>query len=77
MDAVFRSEAVGIPTDDGGFVRLQEPVKTVDVGGEEVELHRLTPEEKSRRRAFKNIIMAIIGIIILVGLGLFLKSFSK
>lgn len=74
---VFQSEAAGIPTDDGGFVKLREPVKTVEVGGEEVELHRLTPEERSRRRFFKNIIMAIIGIGILVGLGLFLKSFSK
>jgi hypothetical protein len=72
-----QSEAAVIPTEDGGFVKLKEPVKKVEVGGEEVELHRLTPEEKARRRFFKNIIMAIIGILALVGLGLFLRSRSK
>jgi hypothetical protein len=61
------SEVIGVPTEDGGFIKLHEPVKKVEFAGEEIELHRLTPEERSRRRMFKNIIMLVVGLIALVG----------
>jgi hypothetical protein len=65
----------GVPTDDGGVIKLREPVKKIEFGGEEIELHRLTPEEKARRRFFKNIIMAIIGVGLLVSVGAILNYF--
>ena len=60
-------ETIGVPTEDGGFVKLHEPVKKVEFAGEEIELHRLTPEERARKRLFKNIIMLVVGVIALVG----------
>ena len=56
---------VTLPSDDGGYVTVQEKSKTVEFGGEEVEVRRLTPEEKQRKRFIKNIIMAILGILFL------------
>jgi hypothetical protein len=56
---------VAIPTEDGGFVTVRDSVKTVEFQGEEVEVRRLTPEEKQRRRFIKNIIMAILGTLFL------------
>jgi hypothetical protein len=73
--AVVTPSAAGIPTEDGGFIKLHEPVKKIEHGGEEIELHRLTPEERARKRMFKNMIMAIIGVIFLVGLGALLMYF--
>jgi len=61
------SEVIGVPTEDGGFVKLHEPVKKVEYAGEEIELHRLTPEERARKRMFKNILMLVVGVIALVG----------
>jgi hypothetical protein len=73
--AVSAPSVPGIPTEDGGFIKLQEPVKTIEHGGEEIELHRLTPEQRARRRMFKNMIMAIIGVMFLIGLGAILMYF--
>ncbi len=56
---------VAIPTEDGSVVAVKDKVKTVEFHGEEVELRRLTPEEKQRRRLIKNIIMAFLGILFL------------
>jgi hypothetical protein len=61
------TERIGVPTEDGGFVKLHEPVKKVEFAGEEIELRRLTPEERARKRLFKNIIMLVVGLIALVG----------
>ena len=40
-------DAVLIPTDDGKYVALHEPVKTVGKGLQERELHVLPPEDKT------------------------------
>jgi len=59
-------DAVVIPTEDGSYVAVRDKgVKTVKFGGEEVEVRRLTPEEKKRRRLIMNLIMAALGILFL------------
>ena len=59
-------DAVVIETEDGGYVALREPVKTVGTGAEARELHVLSPEEKSRRRLIRNIVMYTVGLTILI-----------
>ena len=44
---------------------VRDSVKTVQFQGEEVEVRRLTPEEKQRKRLIRNIITAILGILFL------------
>ena len=56
---------LAIPTEEGGYVTVRESAKMIEFGGEEVEVRRLTPEEKQRRRFVKNIIMAFLGILFL------------
>jgi hypothetical protein len=55
-----------IPTEEGGYVALHEPVKTIGAGSRERELHRLTPEEKQKKRLVKNIVMAAVGVLVLL-----------
>ena len=56
----------GLVTEDGEVVSLRDPVKTVVHGGEEMELHQLTSEERAARRFRRNLIVWTIGIIILI-----------
>lgn len=63
--------AVAVPTEDGGYVTVRETPKTIGKGDDEIELRRLTPEEKAKRRFRRNVIMftvcmAILGIFSLV-----------
>ena len=51
-----------LPSSDGGFVQVREVVKTVEFRGEEVELRRLTPEEKARRRTIRTIVLIVFGL---------------
>lgn len=46
---------IHMPTEDGDVVTIREPVKTVTVGDEEMELNELTPDEKERRRFIRTI----------------------
>jgi hypothetical protein len=57
-----------IPTEDGRYTALHEPVKTVGEGLNERELVRLPPEVRQRRRRKRNIIVYIICIIALLAL---------
>ena len=68
-------ETVMIPTDDGGYVTVREATKVVEFGGEEVELRRLTPEEKQRKRLIRNIFMAAFGLLFLGSVALVLILF--
>jgi len=54
-----------IPTEDGGFTTLRDPVKTVGDGDEEIELRALTPEEKARKKFKKNLILWGFGLAIM------------
>ena len=56
---------ITITTEDGTEVTLHEPVKKVGVGENAIELRSLTPEEKSRRRLIKNIIVFSFCVLVL------------
>jgi hypothetical protein len=53
------------------FKVRQPKGKVIRVGGEEIELRQLTPEEKAKRRLIKNIIMVVIAMTIILGLVMF------
>jgi hypothetical protein len=59
-------DAVLIPTDDGKYVALREPVKTIGKGLEERELHVLPPEVKQKRRLVRNFVVYTIMLLILI-----------
>ena len=56
-----------LPTPDGDYVTVEnkEGVKTISDRGEEIEIRKLSPEERARRRRVKNIVMFTFAIIIL------------
>lgn len=54
-----------IPTEDGTFVTLREPLRTVGEGDEEIELRSLTAEEKERKKLKKNLIVWGFGLVII------------
>ena len=58
-------EVVLIPTEKG-YVGVHEPVQTVRHHGEEVELRKLTPGEKARRRLVRNTVLFALCIITLI-----------
>lgn len=55
-------------TDVPGGLALEEPVKIIRSGGAEIELRRLTPEERRARRARRNLIILVVGASLLVAL---------
>jgi hypothetical protein len=61
-----KGEPVILRTADGGYVTVDDSVRTVRVMGEEVELRRLTPEEKARRRFRRSVVMWAIGALLLI-----------
>ena len=58
-------EFITIPTEDGRSVTIREPVKTVRKGARVVALRTLSPEEKRRRRARKNAVFFVLGVLLL------------
>lgn len=56
-----------VPTPDGGFVTIRETAKTIGEGDNEIELRRLSSEEKSARRFRRNLILCGICLAILFG----------
>ena len=65
-----------LPIEDGRYVAVREPVKTVRTGGGEVELRKLSPEEKSRRRSRRTVIMWVICTVVLVAALLFFVNYQ-
>lgn len=53
---------------DSGGLAFRDPVKTVRSGGAEIELRRLTPEERRVRRARRNLLFLVVGAALLVAL---------
>jgi hypothetical protein len=51
-----------------GELEFTEPVTMVGSGGTLIELHRLTPREKSVRRARRNLVMLVLGVSILMAI---------
>lgn len=56
-----------VPTADGGFITIRETPRTIGEGDDEVELKRLSVEEKSARRFRRNLILWGICLVILFG----------
>ena len=69
-------ETVLLPIEDGRYVAVREPVKTVRTGDGEVELRKLSPEEKSRRRSRRTVIMWVICTVVLVAALLFFVNYQ-
>ena len=57
-----------LPTPDGDYVTVEnkEGVKTISTRGEEIEIRKLSPEERTRRRRVKNIVMFTLALLVLV-----------
>jgi hypothetical protein len=54
-----------LPTEDGGYVTLRDPVKTIGHGDEEIELRTLSPKEKARRKLKRNLILWGFGLLLI------------
>jgi hypothetical protein len=56
-----------LPTPDGDYVTVEnkQGVKTISSKGEEIEIRKLSPEERARRRRVKNAVMFTIAILLL------------
>ena len=56
-----------VPTPDGDYVTVEnkEGVKTISDRGEEIEIRKLSPEERLRRRRVKNAVMFTLAILLL------------
>jgi len=56
-----------LPTPDGDYVMVEnkEGVRTISSKGEEIEIRKLSPEERAHRRRVKNIIMFTFAIVLL------------
>jgi hypothetical protein len=63
--AAATGSRIVLPTEDGGYVTLRDPVKTIGVGDEEVELRTLSPEEKARRKLKRNLILWGFGLLLI------------
>ena len=59
-------QVVYIPTTEGNFVAVHEPVKTVARGANEVQLRRLSPEQKAHRRRRRTLVTWAICVAILI-----------
>lgn len=73
--APVSTDGIATPGGDGGGaaaidgeLAFRDPVKTVRSGGTEIELHRLTPEERRSRRARRNLLILLVGAALLVAL---------
>lgn len=57
-----------LPTPDGDYVTVEnkEGVKTITDHGAEIEIRKLSPAERARRRRVKNIVMFTFAIVLLV-----------
>lgn len=61
-------------TAPAGEMELHEPVRTIGSGDRVITLHRLTAEEKTARRARRNVIMLLGGVSILMAIVLLLGT---
>jgi len=57
---------IALPTEDGSVMVVTESPKTVGSGEEAIEVRRLSPEEKARRRFRRNMILWSLCILVLL-----------
>jgi hypothetical protein len=62
----FPAAATASPLPRAGDLAFKEPVRTMLVGGEMIEIRRLSPEERRSRRFRRNLLMIVIGVSILL-----------
>ena len=55
-----------VPTEGGGYVTIQESPKVIGSGDDEVEVRRLAPAEKARRRFRKGIFLWTFCLLVLI-----------
>jgi hypothetical protein len=60
------SGAVVVPTADGGYVAVRESPKVIGSGDDELEVRRLAPEEKARRRLRRNLMLWTFCLLVLI-----------
>jgi hypothetical protein len=60
------ASSILIPTTDGGYVAVHEPMKTVGSGSLARQVRRLSPEERAHRRFWRNVILIVVGAVVLV-----------
>jgi hypothetical protein len=58
--------AIVVPTPEGGFVTVRETPKTIGHGEEEIEVRRLSSQEKAARRLRNNLIFGGVCLLILL-----------
>jgi hypothetical protein len=61
--------AVAVPTAEG-YVAVREKPKVIGEGMNEMELRRLSPEEKQARRFKRNLILGVFCLIVMLVVGL-------
>lgn len=59
---------------DPDGLAFRDPVRTVRSGDTEIELRRLSPDEKRTRRARRNLLILVVGAALLVGLAVILGT---
>ena len=62
---------------ENSALAFQEPVKTIGSGSNTIELRSLTSEEKARRRARRNFITLVAGVLGLLAIVLLLGKKSR
>ena len=73
-DLAFPLTESQVPAAPAAEMQFQEPVRMVGSGDRVIALRRLTPEEKTSRRARRNLIMLLAGVSILMAIVLLLGT---
>jgi len=58
--------SIVVPTPDGSFVTVRETPRTIGFGDEEIEIRRLTSDEKANRRLRNNLILGGLCVLIIL-----------
>jgi hypothetical protein len=71
---VVAQDEAGAAATEPSTLAFHEPVRTVAAGGTEIELRRLSPDERRARRAQRNLIILVVGAALLVALVVMLAT---
>lgn len=66
LPAAPRPVLVTAAPNDANPLAVKDRPKIVGKGMDQVEVRRLTPEEKARRRAVRNVILFLLGLAVLL-----------
>lgn len=71
------ADDLAAPAPLDGTLAFRDPVKTIRSGSTEIEIRRLTPEEKRLRQSRRNLLILLVGAALLVALVVVLGSRSR